>query len=63
MKTLFKRTRRIEIEDGPDELGRYHYFIFWLADYHPGHPEGEYARRERGQMFHAALPKWAQGSE
>ena len=59
MKSLFERTRRIEIRSGPDSLGRYSYTLFWMADYHPGHPEGEYARRERAQGFFATLPKWS----
>jgi hypothetical protein len=26
-----------------------------MADYHPGHPDGEHARRERGQHFFGVL--------
>lgn len=48
---------RIEIHSGPDERGRYHYTRFWMADYHPGHPDGEYRRAERAQHFHAPLPE------
>ena len=59
MKSLFERTRRIEIRSGPDSLGRYSYTLFWMADYHPGHPEGEYARRERAQCFFSTLPEWS----
>lgn len=45
---------RIEFhDDGPDHLGRRRYTLFWMADYHPGHPDGEHGRRERGQCFHA----------
>ena len=47
---------RGEIYSGPDDYGRYHYAIFWMADYHPGHPEGEYGLRERGQHFHGVPP-------
>ena len=48
---------RIEIYEGPDRQGKYAFGLFWMADYHPGHPEGEYVRRERGQMFRSVLPE------
>lgn len=51
-------TRRIELTSGPDELGRYHFTLYWMADYHPGHPDGEYATRERGQCFFATLDRF-----
>lgn len=47
---------RCEILEGPDRAGRYHYALFWFADYSPGHPGGEYVRRERAQHFRAPLP-------
>ncbi len=47
---------RIEIVSGPDERNRYVHFRNWLADYHPGHPDGENRTAERGQIFHSALP-------
>ena len=47
---------RLELYAGPDELGRYAYALYWEADYHPGHPDGEYRHAERGQHFHAPLP-------
>ena len=47
---------RIEVVSGPDAMGRYGHFRYWLADYHPGHPDGENRRAERGHIFHAALP-------
>lgn len=56
---------RLEIIAGPLRYDRdtgepvYHYALFWMADYHPGHPEGEHARRERGQHFLAPIPAWA----
>jgi hypothetical protein len=50
--------RRIEIESGPDSLGRYHFTLYWLADYHPGHPDGENVIRERGQCFFATLDQF-----
>lgn len=50
--------KRVEIHSGPDELGRYHYTLFWMADYHPGDPRGEHRYSERGQVFHAPLPGW-----
>jgi len=43
--------RRIEIYEGPDRRGRFHYALFWWADYHPGHPLGENRLAERGQHF------------
>jgi hypothetical protein len=48
---------RIEIHSGPDSLGRYSYTLFWMADYHPGHPDGEHRIAERGQCFFAPLRK------
>jgi hypothetical protein len=44
---------RCEIYDGPDRNGDYHFALFWMADYTPGHPDGEHVRRERGQHFRA----------
>lgn len=51
------RKKRIEIYNGPDEEGRYSYAMFWVADYHPGHPDGEHRVAERGQVFFSKLPK------
>lgn len=48
---------RIEILGGPDERGRCHYVRYWMADYHPGDPRGEYRRAERGQHFFGVPPK------
>ena len=48
--------RRGELYSGPDSQGRYHYALFWIADYHPGHPLGEYRRAERGQHFFGVPP-------
>lgn len=50
------RKFRIAIVSGPDELDRYVYFLYWMADYHPGHPHGEHRLAERGQLFKATLP-------
>lgn len=36
---------------GPDEQGRYEFTVKWWANYHPGHPGGEHAWRQRGQVF------------
>ena len=47
---------RCEIYDGPDARGRYHYALFWMAGYHPGHPAGEYRWAERGQHFFGQPP-------
>ena len=49
--------KEIEIISGPDSRGRYTYFLYWMADYHPGDPKGEYRRARRGQIFHAKLPQ------
>ena len=49
--------RRIEVTSGPDDKGRCHYTLFWWADYTPGHPEGEYVRRERAQCFFSVIPE------
>jgi hypothetical protein len=43
--------RRIDIHEGPYQDGTYMYTLYWMAEYHPGHPEGEYRRAERGQVF------------
>jgi hypothetical protein len=51
------RFTRCEIYDGPDGAGKYRYALFWTATYHPGHPDGENALRERGQHFRAELPE------
>lgn len=42
---------RIEIYSGPDNHGRYSFALFWMANYHPGHPLGEHRHAERGQHF------------
>jgi hypothetical protein len=47
---------RGELYSGPDDRGRYHYALFWMADYHPGHPDGEYRHAERGQHFFGVPP-------
>lgn len=44
---------RIEYHSLTDEWGRCHFSLHWMADYHPGHPDGEYRRAERGQHFNA----------
>ena len=45
------RNARIEIHEGPDQNGHYLYTLYWTADYHPGHPDGEHRTAERGQVF------------
>lgn len=57
-KETSKGYTRIEIYEGPNKQGNYHYALFWMADYHPGHPDGEYGLRERGQHFRAPIPEW-----
>ena len=44
-------THRGEIHSGPNRFGEYCFTLFWWADYHPGHPLGEYRHAERGQVF------------
>ena len=49
-----------------DSRGRWHYAIYWVDDYHPGHPNGEHRIAIRGQHFfanpvemgHQRLSKW-----
>lgn len=40
-----------------DSRGRWHYSLHWTDNYFPGHPEGEYVERERGQHFFGVPPK------
>lgn len=44
---------RIEYASGSDKDGKCRFTLFWMADYHPGHPKGENRLAERGQAFHA----------
>jgi len=37
-----KLNMRGENHSGPDSLGRCVFTLFWLANYHPGDPRGEY---------------------
>jgi hypothetical protein len=46
---------RIEVWQGADRDGMCRFTKFWLADYHPGHPQGENRLAERAQAFHARL--------
>jgi len=48
---------RCEVYEGPDDRGRYHYALFWIADYHPGHPLGEHRTAERGQRNERRVAK------
>jgi len=48
---------RIEIHSWPDDKGRYSHTRFWMTDYKPGHPDGEYKVREIGQVFFGPLPE------
>lgn len=49
-------TLRMEVHEGPDSHGRYHYSLHFMDDFFPGHPEGECVVRERGQHFFGLLP-------
>lgn len=44
---------RIEYHSASDKLGRCHFSLHWWDNYFPGHSEGEFVRRERGQNFYA----------
>lgn len=48
--------RRGELFEGPDHRGRYSYALYWMSNYHPGHPDGEYRRAERGQHYFGVPP-------
>jgi|SanBayMetagenome_1026888.scaffolds.fasta_scaffold13953_2 hypothetical protein len=48
---------RVEYHDKePDKYGRRSFMLYWMADYHPGDPQGEYRRAERGQV-HVSIPE------
>ena len=47
---------RVEIMSEPDSRGRVRYVAYWIAEYHPGHPEGEDMTRERAQHFFGVPP-------
>lgn len=59
----------IEITSGRNSEGKCAYNLHWLADYHPGHPEGEHRLGIRSQGYfadpikngHAEYPKWDGG--
>jgi hypothetical protein len=48
---------KIEILGKPDTQGRISHMRYWMTDYCPGHPEGEYVVREKGQMLFSVLPE------
>ena len=41
-----------------DSLRRCVFLLHWMADYHPGHPLGEYRIAERGQYYFADPHKY-----
>ena len=43
---------RIEYSSAVDQFGKRTFTLFWLADYHPGHPKGEHQCAERGQGYY-----------
>ena len=55
--------KKIVVHEGSDNLGRYVYTAYRWALYTPGHPDGEYVPRWRGQVYHAALPDWIDEAE
>ena len=44
---------RIEYHSNSDSQGRCRFALYWMSDYHPGDPRGEYRTAERGQYFFA----------
>jgi hypothetical protein len=48
-----KPATRITYHSSSDEHGRCSFTLRWIANYHPGHPDGAYRRAERGQCFFA----------
>ncbi len=52
-----KPAHRVEILEGPNSNGGYHFALFWMAWYHPGRSGGEYGWGERAQHFRAKLPQ------
>jgi hypothetical protein len=53
MEILDKDSMRIEYHTLPDKYNKCAFTLYWMADYHPGHPDGEYRTAERGQVFYA----------
>jgi hypothetical protein len=49
---------RIEYHSATDKDGECSFSLFWMADYHPGHPLGEHRTAERGQCFRADPRKY-----
>lgn len=50
--------QKVEVLRCPDALGRYLFVHYIYCDYTPGHPEGEYVPRWRGQVYFSPLPGW-----
>jgi hypothetical protein len=44
---------RIQYLSKSDNKGRCEFWLFWMADYHPGDPAGEHRLAERGQIYFA----------
>lgn len=53
-----QRRFSIRYDTMDDKEGKCGFTLFWTVDYHPGHPEGENKRRERGQCFRADPTKY-----
>ena len=51
MTTPATTTTRIEYHGKSDTQGRCSFSLHWMAEYHPGDPQGEYRLAERGQHF------------
>ena len=56
------------IHDGPDKDEKYLFTLYWWADYHPGHPDGEHRLAIRGQVYRSRIDtrpavRWAPREE
>ena len=44
--------KRIQYYSKSDDDGKCSFSLHWLVNYTPGHPDGEYKKRERGQHYY-----------
>jgi len=49
----------IDVHGGLDSFGRASFTVYWLTDYHPGHPAGETGIDIRGQVYFADPSRFA----
>lgn len=55
-----KPLHRIEVYEGPNKYGEYHYAVFWMANYPPNtrlEKDFDGSWHERGQHFFCVPPK------